>query len=160
MLALGLGQGHFGAQTSHSACSSCADELSSPCRRAICTAASTLHQFISTTLGAPPNSPISSGKSALNRLYFALSEMTTLVLGMQCTMCQLNGGNVSGLQGEEGRLEKIVQLFGAGVCSVCSEGAEIHAPAGPVYSVLPTGQVFCYGHLSDWRGRVIACGSH
>lgn len=160
MLALGLGQGHFGTQTSHSACSSCADELSSPCRRAICTAASMLHWFISAALGAPPNSPIRPGKSALKRLYFALSEMTTLVLEMQCTVCQLNGRNVSRLQGEEGELEKIVQLFIAGICSVCSEGAEIRAPAGPVYSVLPTGQVFCYGHLSDWQGRVIASGSH
>lgn len=73
------------------------------------------------TLGAPPNSPVSPGKSALNRLYFAFNEMTRLVLEMQHAVCQLNGRNVSGLQGEEGRLEKLVQLFSLRVCSVCSE---------------------------------------
>lgn len=39
------------------------------------------------------------------------------------------------LQGGEGRLEKLVQLLSVHICSVCSEGAEICAPAGPVYSV-------------------------
>lgn len=74
-------------------------------------------------------------KSALNRPYFAFNETTRLVLEMQHAVCQPNGRNVSGLQGGEGRLGKLVQLLSLRVCSVCSERAEIHAPAGPVYSM-------------------------
>lgn len=135
---LGLGQGHAGRQPCRSGgadCRSCTDKLSLHCRKAVCTGASRLHQFISVKPGAPPNSPISPGKSALNRPYFAFNETTRLVLEMQHAVCQPNGRNVSGLQGEEGRLGKLVQLFSLRVCSVCSEWAEIRAPAGPVYSM-------------------------
>lgn len=88
----------------------------------------------SVTLQAPPISHISPGRKMLLRsLYFAFNEMTRLVLEMQCAVCQLKGRNVSGPQRGEGSLAKLVQLLSVHIISVCSERAEICAPAGPVY---------------------------
>lgn len=74
------------------------------------------------TLKAPPISRISPGrKTFLYSLYFAFNEMTRLMLEMRCAVCQLNGRNVSGPQGGERSLAKLVQLLSVHIFSVCSE---------------------------------------
>lgn len=85
--------------------------------------------------------------------------MTRLVLEMQCAVCQLSGRNASRLKGGEGRLEKLVQLLSVHIC-VCSERAEPCALLGLCSVCATTGQVFCFGHLSDWRGRTLASSCH